>query len=69
VLYKYAPKEFKLRLLKFLNNVYREKCIPNEWIKAVITSIFKEVAEGNPRTTEELVFSTPAVRYTLESLI
>jgi len=23
-LYKYAPEEFKLRLLKFLNNMYRE---------------------------------------------
>jgi hypothetical protein len=30
-LYKYAPEEFKLRLLKFLNNVYTENCIPNEW--------------------------------------
>ena len=26
-IYKYAPEEFKLRLLQFLNNVYREKCI------------------------------------------
>jgi len=24
-LYKYAPEEFKLRLLQFLNNLYREK--------------------------------------------
>jgi hypothetical protein len=29
-LYKYAPEEFKLRLLKFLNNIYTENRIPNE---------------------------------------
>jgi hypothetical protein len=36
-LFKYAPEEFKLRLLQFLNNIYRENCMPNEWRKAVIT--------------------------------
>jgi len=41
-LYKYAPEEFKLRLLKFLNNIYKENCIPNEWRNAVITPIFKK---------------------------
>jgi hypothetical protein len=32
-LYKYAPEEFKfkLRLLKFLNNIYTENQIQNEW--------------------------------------
>jgi len=29
-LYKCAPEEFKLRLLQFLNNIYRENRIPNE---------------------------------------
>jgi hypothetical protein len=29
----------------------------------------RKVTEGNPKTTEELVFLTPAIRYTLESLI
>jgi hypothetical protein len=29
-LYKYAPQEFKLRLLKFLNHKYTNFCIPNE---------------------------------------
>jgi hypothetical protein len=38
----YAPEELKLRLLKFLNNIYRENCIPNEWRNAVITPIFKK---------------------------
>ena len=28
-LYKYAPEEFKLRLLRFLNNIHRENHIPN----------------------------------------
>jgi len=41
-LYKYAPHEFKLRLLKFLNNIYRDNCIPNEWRNAVIIPIFKK---------------------------
>jgi len=41
-LYKYAPEEFKLRLLRFLNNTYRENCIPNEWRNAIITPIFKK---------------------------
>jgi len=48
-LYKYAPEEFKLRLLKFLNNIYRENCIPNEWRNAVITPIFKK---GDSRETQ-----------------
>jgi hypothetical protein len=26
------------------------------------------MTEGNPKTTEELVFSTPAMRYNLKSL-
>ena len=69
-LYKYAPEEFKLRLLQFLNNIYRENRIPNEWRNAIITPVFKKkVTDGNPKTTEELVFSTPAIRYTLKSLI
>jgi len=36
-LYKYAPEEFKLRLLQFLNNIYRENYIPDEWRNVVIT--------------------------------
>ena len=41
-LYKYAPEELKLRLLQFLNNIYRENRIPNECRNAVITPIFKK---------------------------
>ena len=67
--YTSAPEEFKLRLLQFLNKIYRENRIPNEWRKAVITPKFKKGAEGNTKTTEELVSSTPAIKYTLKSLI
>ena len=35
-LYKYEPEEFKLRLPKFLNNIYRENCIPNEYYNSII---------------------------------
>ena len=41
-LYKYAPEEFKLRLLQFLNNIYRENLISYEWRNAVINPIFKK---------------------------
>ena len=48
-LYKYAPAEFKLRLLQFLNNIYRENYIPNEWGNAVITPIFKTGDRREPK--------------------
>jgi len=48
-LYKYAPEEFTLRLLQFLNNIYRENSIPNEWRHAVITPIFKKGDRREPK--------------------
>jgi len=48
-LYKYAPVEFKLRLLQLLNIIYRENCIPNEWRNAVITPIFKKGDRREPK--------------------
>ena len=48
-LYKYAPVEFKMRLQQFLNNIYRENCIPNEWRNAVITPIFKKGDRREPK--------------------
>ena len=48
-LYKYAPEEFKLRLLQFLNKVYRENCIPVEWRNAVINPIFKKGDRREPK--------------------
>ena len=47
-LYKYAPEDFKLRLLQFLNNIYRENRIPNEWINTVITPVFKKGDRREP---------------------
>jgi hypothetical protein len=58
-LYEYAPVEFKLRLLQFLNNIYRENCIPNEWRNAVITPIFKKGDRREPKNYREIsVFNT-----------
>jgi len=48
-LYTYAPEEFKLRLLQFLNNIYRENGIPNEWRNAIITPIFKKGDRRKPK--------------------
>jgi len=67
-LYKYTPEKLKLWLLQFLNNIYRENCIPDEWRNAVITPVFKKGDRSEPKTTEELVFLTHAIRYTLKSL-
>jgi len=41
---------FKLRLPQFLNNIYRENCIPNEWRNAVIIPIYKK---GDRRETQK----------------
>jgi len=42
-------KSLNLRLLQFLNNIYRENCIPNEWRNAVITPIFKKGDRREPK--------------------
>jgi len=47
--YTSAPEEFKLRLLQFLNNIYRENRIPNEWRNVVITPIFKKGDRREPQ--------------------
>jgi len=49
--------------------MYKKKCIPNEWIKAVLIPKFKNGTEEPLKSTEELVFVTSAIRYTLKSLI
>jgi len=48
-LYKYAPEEFKLRLLQFLNNIYRENRITNEWRNVVVIPIFKKGDRREPQ--------------------
>ena len=53
-LYKYATVEFKLRLLQFLNNIYRENHIPNEWRNAVITTVFKKGDRREPKNYREI---------------
>ena len=64
-LYKYAIQEFKLRLLQFLNNTYRENRIPDEWRNAVITSVFKK---GDRRENKNYRgISIPNTCYTIYS--
>jgi len=45
----YVPEEFKLRLLQFLDNIYRENRIPNKWRNAVITPIFRKGDRREPK--------------------
>jgi hypothetical protein len=56
---------FKLRLQQFLNNRYTKNCIPNEWRYAIVNPIFKKVTEETLKNTEDFVFLTPAISYTL----
>jgi hypothetical protein len=35
-LYKYADDKFHSRLLKFINNIYKNKQIPNEWKRSTV---------------------------------
>jgi hypothetical protein len=59
-----------MRLLHFLNKIYRETLIPYEWRNAITTPIFKKgKTEGNPKTTEKLVSLILVSRYTLKFLI
>ena len=48
-LYKYVPEEFKLKLLQFLNNIYRENRISKERRNAVITPVFKKDDRREPK--------------------
>jgi hypothetical protein len=47
-LHKYAPKQFKHRLLKFLNSIYSNKSTPNEWRNAIVISVFKKGNKQDP---------------------
>jgi hypothetical protein len=67
--YKYAPKEFKLRLQHFLNKINGENWIPGEWRNVIITPIFKKSGRREPKTTEELASLILVTRYTLKFLI
>ena len=59
--YKYAPEEFKLTLLHFLNNIYRENRIPNERRNSVIIPIFKKSDRREHKNYREI--STPNTCY------
>jgi hypothetical protein len=48
-LYKYAPEDFELRLLKFLNSKYTENCIPDELRNATVIPIFKKGERRDPK--------------------
>jgi hypothetical protein len=52
---KYAPEEFKLKLIKFLNHIYRENCIPIEWRNVFITPIFKKGDRREPQNYRGII--------------
>jgi hypothetical protein len=60
----YASKGFKLRILHFLNNIYRQNRTPDEWRNEVINPIFKKGDRREPKTTEESVSLTLVTRST-----
>jgi hypothetical protein len=62
-LFKYAPEYFKVRLLLYLNNMYKINCIINEWGIVIVIQIFKKGGRRDPKIAAELVFLTPPVRY------
>jgi hypothetical protein len=68
-LFKYTSEYFKLRLLLYLNNMYKINCILNEWGIAIVIQIFKKGDRRDPKIAAELVFLTPPVSYTLQSLL
>ena len=67
-LYKYGPEEFKLRFIQILNNICTKNCIKINGEMLLYSQYFRKVAEETWKITEELVFVTPAIRYTLKPL-
>jgi len=43
--YRYAPEEFKLRFLQFLNNIYTENCIRMNGEMPLCSQYFRKVTE------------------------
>jgi hypothetical protein len=52
-LYKYASQEFKLKLLKFLNEIYITGEMRQEWRNAIVIPIFKKRDKKDPKIIEE----------------
>jgi hypothetical protein len=50
---KYASQEFKLKLLKCLNERYMTGEIPQEWRNAIVIPIFKKRRQNYPKNIEE----------------
>jgi hypothetical protein len=48
--------------------MYKNNCVQSKWRNAVVIPIFTKGVRRDPKT-EELVFFTPAIRYTLKSLV
>jgi hypothetical protein len=40
-----------MRLIQFLNNIYTENCIPNEWRSATVIPIFKKDDRKDPQNS------------------
>jgi len=59
-----------LMYIEFVNNIYRENRIPNEWRNAVITPIFKKGYRREPQNYRGItILNTCYTRYTLKSVI
>jgi len=67
--YKYTPAEFKLRLSQFLNNTHTNIVFHKKGEMPLQSHYLRKVTEETKKITEELVFLTSAIRYTLKPLI
>jgi hypothetical protein len=62
-LYKYAGDKFHNRLLKFINNIYKNAQIPNEWKRSIIVPIYKKGDKRKPENYRGINFLTRAIKY------
>jgi hypothetical protein len=67
-LYKYEPEECKLRLPNFFNNIHTKIVFQKKAEMPLQSHYLRNVTEETRKITAELVFLTPATRYTLKSL-
>jgi hypothetical protein len=65
-LYKYASQEFKLKLLKCLNEIYITGQITQKWRNGIEISIFKKRRQKRSKKLQRNNFTEHVTKYTLK---